>query len=1157
MFIVNRLLFATTLMLFSATAWSQEFRSTLAGRITDSQGLVIPHAKVVVTQSDTGTKYETVTGTEGQYTAPFLQPGLYTVTAEASGFKRYVRQGLQISTNERMSLDIQLQIGELTDSVSVSGDAPQLEGSTASVGQVIISRQLESMPMAGRTPLVLAQLSFGVLPTATNPQYMRPMDNQGPSDFSMGGAPMRANELLLDGAPNMSGNAWKVSAAAGARVAYNPPLDAVAELKVESFQVDAAYGHTGGGTVNVVMRGGTNTVHGTMYEYNQVSRLAASPFFTNAANQKKLVTRYNQWGVGGGGPIYLPRVFNGRDKVFFYFIYEGIHDSIPGSGSSTVPTALERKGDFSDLLKVGANYQIYNPYSGVVAGSRVQRQPFPGNKIPLTLNPVALAYLQFYPAPNVPGDPDGGNNYVSPTNGEIRRFASTLGRMDFNLGTRNKLFLNSRMNDGPATRCNSLGQATDSITACNGTNRQNWGALIDHVFTLSPTMLLNTRVNWARFEEPRPNFSYGFDATTLGFPKYMLTNSNYHLLPSVSPSSFTGIGQDGGVKLISDSFQIFSTLSKIIGIHSLKTGVDLRQYRETAYVYGLSSGSFSFSTNWTRGPLDNSSGAPRGQDFAAFLLGLPTSGSFDVNGASMINARYYALFLQDDIRLKSNLTFNVGVRYERDLATTERYDRTAIGFDFGVANPISAAASAAYAKAPIPEIAASQFKTPGGLVFATPSHRNPYDTRGNYFSPRVGVAWTPSVLGAKTVIRAGLGVFIFPIGAVGIEQYGYSQQTTLVATNDGYLTPAMSLSDPFPGGIQSPTGSSLGLSTYVGNSVNFFNPHPLNPYAVRWNFDIERQLARNLVIELGYEGNHGVHMTMNRQLDYVPAAYLSTSPFRDQTTIDRLTANVTNPFAGLIPGSTLNGSTIQRQQLLLPLPEFTGVTEEYSNEGRSYYQMFQAKIEKRFSSGLSLLANYSRSKLLERLAYLNNSDLVPEKRIAAEDRPQRIVVSGTYTLPFGKGRVLAKNAKGVLNAVIGGWEINCIYQIQPGPPLSWGNVIYLGGDLNMDPRNPAQAFDLSLFNRNSAQQLANNIRNFPSRFANLRSDGTNNMDASVIKGFSIRENLKLQYRFETFNTTNHVMFSAPSTSPTSSGFGKITSQANLQRRTQMALKLVW
>lgn len=1157
MFIVNRLLIATTLALVPAIAWSQEFRATLSGRVTDAQIAVVPGVKVVVTQTDTGAKSETVSGTEGLYSVPFLQPGLYTITAEANGFKRYVRQGLKISTNERLTLDISLEVGQLAESITVTGESPQLDAATASVGQVITSGQVESMPMAGRTPLVLAQLSFGVLPTATNPQYMRPMDNQGPSDFSMGGAPMRANELLLDGAPNMSGNAWKVSAAAGARVAYNPPLDAVSELKVESFQVDAAYGHTGGGTVNVVMRGGTNKIHGTAYEYNQVSFLAASPYFTNAASQKKPVTRYNQWGVGGGGPVYFPKIFDGRDKVFFYFIYEGIHDSIPGSGSSTVPTDLERKGDFSDLLKIGSNYQIYNPYSGVAEGSRVRRQPFQGNKIPLTLNPVALSYLQFYPAPNVPGDPDGGNNYVSPTNGEIRRFVSTLGRLDFNINSRNKLFLNARMNDGPATRCNSLGKPTDDITACNGTNRQNWGAVIDHVYTLSPTMLLNTRVNWTRFEEPRPNFSYGFDATTLKFPQYMLSNSAYPLLPRVSPSNFTGIGQDGGVKLISDSFQIFSTLNKVVGIHSLKTGVDLRQYRESAYVYGLSSGSFSFSTNWTRGPLDNSSGAPRGQDFAAFLLGLPTSGYYDVNGASMINARYYAMFLQDDIRLRSNLTFNVGVRYERDLATTERYNRTAIGFDFTTANPISKEAIAAYAKAPIPEVLASQFKTPGGLVFATPNLRNPYSTNGHYFSPRVGVAWTPAKWGSKTVIRGGFGVFIFPIGAVGIEQYGYSQQTQLVATNDGYLTPAMTLSDPFPGGIKKPTGSLLGPSTYVGNSVQFFNPNPLNAYAIRWNFDIQRQLARNLVVEVGYEGNHGVHMNVDRQFNYIPASYLSKSPFRDQPVIDNLTANVDNPFAGLIPGSTINGSKVAKSQLLLPFPQFTGVSEEYTNAGSSYYHMFQARIEKRFSSGLQLLANYSRSKLLERLAYLNDSDLVPAKRIAAEDRPQRIVISGTYDLPFGKGRLFANNASRLVDSFIGGWTINGIYQFQPGPPLSWGNVIYYGGDLNMDPRNPAQAFDLTRFNRNSAQQLQYNIRTFPTKFANLRSDGTNNMDASVIKTFSIRENLKLQYRFETFNTANHVMFSGPSLSPTSTGFGKITSQANLQRRTQMALKLVW
>ncbi len=303
----------------------QEFRSTISGRVIDQQAAVVPGAKVSAILIETGARSETVSSPDGLYTLPFLTPGAYQITAEAPGFKRYLRESLQVSTNDRVALDIQLEVGQIAETVTVTAEAAMLQTSTASTGQVITSRQIENMPMAGRTPLVLAQLAFGVIPSS-DPRFYRPFDNAGPSTFSMGGAPARTNELLLDGAPDTTGNS---------RVAYNPPVDAVAEVKVETFQADAAYGHTGGGTVNVVLRSGTNTLHGALYEFNQVSRTSATPFFTNRAGLRKTVTRYNQYGVNAGGPLYLPRLLDGRNRLFFYFGYEGVKDSIPAPTIAT------------------------------------------------------------------------------------------------------------------------------------------------------------------------------------------------------------------------------------------------------------------------------------------------------------------------------------------------------------------------------------------------------------------------------------------------------------------------------------------------------------------------------------------------------------------------------------------------------------------------------------------------------------------------------------------------------------------------------------------------------------------------------------------------------------------------------------------------------
>jgi len=624
-------------LVYTCLLAAQEFRSTVSGRVIDQQSAAVPRAKVTATLIETGARSETISGAEGLYTLPFLTPGAYQIAAEAPGFKRYLREGLQVTTNDRMALDIQLEVGQIAETVTVTAELAMLQTSTASTGQVITSRQIENMPMAGRTPLVLAQLAFGVIPSS-DPRFYRPFDNAGPSTFSMGGAPARSNELLLDGAPDTTGNS---------RVAYNPPVDAVLEVKVETFQADAAYGHTGGGTVNIVLRGGTNTLHGALYEFNQVSRLAATPFFTNRAGLRKTVTRYNQYGGNAGGPIYFPRLLDGRNRLFFYFGYEGVKDSIPAPTISTVPTERERNGDLSELLRVSSDYQIYDPMTGVVEGSRIRRRPFDNNVLPAArINAIARNYLQFYPLPNQPGRVDGQDNYLSNTNGEVNDFYNYIGRLDFNVSERHKLFWNFRHNQRIGQGGNNLGQGLTDTTATNGLMRINWGTMVDDVYAFTPTLVLNTRVNWTRFIEPRRNFSRGFDQTTLGFPRALASASTVPLLPRIQFDRFTGVGDNGGAEFPFDIFQIFSTVTSIQGRHSLKMGADLRLHRESELQYGFGSGTYTFGANWTRGPLDNSTSAPLGQDFAAFLLGLPTGGSFDVNTARTNQAGYFALFLR-------------------------------------------------------------------------------------------------------------------------------------------------------------------------------------------------------------------------------------------------------------------------------------------------------------------------------------------------------------------------------------------------------------------------------------------------------------------------------------------------------------------------------
>ncbi len=1127
-----------------AVAPAQEFRGTLSGRVTDQQNAGIPGARVSVNSKDTGARSQTLTAADGSYTIPFLPPGKYTVSAEAPSFKTYLNTEVSVTTNERQRLDIQLEIGRVDQSVTVSAEAGMLQTNTASTGQVINQHQIDNMPMNGRTPLVLAQLAFGVTPNS-DPKFARPFDNSGPSDFSMGGAPSRSNELLLDGAPDTTGNS---------RVAYNPPVDAVQEVKVETFQSDAAYGHTGGGTVNVVLKGGTNTVHGAAYEFNQVSALAATPFFTNRSGQKKPAGNFNQWGINAGGPIWVPKIFNGRDRVFWYFAYEGIRDSFPEPLTSTVPTQAERNGDFSALLDVGANYQLYDPTTGVKQGSRVTRLPFPNNMIPQDrISPIAKAYLQFYPLPNQPGRADGQDNYLA---NSVRRdnYNSEIGRLDFNISDRHKFFWNFRHND----RLEDRGNRFANIATGNFLSRINWGTMIDDVYTFSPTWLLNTRLNWTRFTEGNARPSDGFDFTSLGFPQYLAAASAKNVLPTLDFDKFTDIGSSGGSITPFDIFQIFATATKISGSHSLKFGLDLRESRESSANYGNSSGSYQFRSDLVRGPLDNSPGSPLGQDFASFLLGYPTGGSFDVNTTRTNQAKYMALFVQDDFRALSNLVLNLGLRFEHEFATTERFNRSVNGFDFSTPSPIAQQAEAAYAAHPVAGLPVSDFNVNGGLLFAGPGRRELYDTSWGYFSPRFGFAWTPAGVGGKTVIRGGGGMFVFPIGTTGLNQTGFSQSTPILgASATGGLRPTSTLADPFPTGIAQPTGSSLGLETYLGRGVSFYNPNPKNPYSLRWTFDVQRQLGRGMVVELGYTGNHSVHLPIDQQLDYLPEQYLSTSPFRDQAVIDRNSANVPNPFAGLLPGTNMNGSTISFSQLVRAYPQFTSVNMQRLNDGSSYFHGLQARFEKRYAHGLQFLMNYQFARTIESLSRLNDFGPI-EKRPASIDRPHRFVTSASYELPFGIGKPFGGDTGPVITRVIGGWVVNGIYSYESGRPAgSWGDVIYSGGPLNWDARGVDGAFDTTQFNRNSKEQLSNHVRVFPTYFGNLRNDATNNVDLSVLKNTDITERVKLQFRVEAFNAFNHAVFNGPQLNPTSSNFGTITSVSNLERHIQMGLRMTW
>lgn len=1178
-------------LLFSTALFAQEFRGTFSGTVTDAQGAAVARARISVTETRTGTKSQTLTGDSGAYTIPFLAPGEYELDAEAPGFKKFVRAGVSLGMGEHPVIDIKMEVGAVTEAVTVTADSPLIEAASSSVGQVITSEEVEDFPVNGRTPLMLAQLALGAISTVEPGTQVRPFDNNTPASFSLGGARSGTNELLYNGAPN---------AAFRNQLAYSPPQGAVQQVRVNVFEADASFGHTGGGTANLITKSGTNALHGELYEFNQVSYLEANQFFYNARGIARPIFRYNQYGAQAGGPVWVPKLFNGKNRVFWMFAWEGLKDSDPANSPretgnpvnfATVPTAAERKGDLSALLNAGAAYTIYDPNTGVVSGTRVQRSPFPNNVIPTSrLNPVALNYLQYFPQPNAAGFANGFQNYVVNAI-DSDTYDNELARLDLNLTDRNKLSADFRH----SFRTQDKNNLFHNVAEGNFLYRQNQGASLDDVYTLTPTTVVDVRGNWTRFIEITAAPSEGLDAASLGFPGYIGANSEDPVLPHVvfgstsvtagSQSSFQDLGFGSDAHNTYDIFQFFGKVNKLHGNHTLSAGADLREYRWSAYNSGNSAGTYTFSDStsgsnmWTNGPLNNAAAAPLGQDFAAFLLGLPSSGSFDLNSQSTAVSKFYGFFVQDDWRARRNLTLNLGLRYEHETPTFERYNRGVNGFDPAAQNRVTAPAIAAYAKNPLApinvdgaDVPVGAFNPVGGLTFASAGSPALYQTNSRPISPRIGFAWTPGILGKNTVIRGGFAADFVPIGIAGngyqnsgttvsINQQGFSQTTQVIASNDSFLTPAASLSNPFPGGIFRPVGAANGTSTFVGQSVNFFEPRAVNPYVLKWNFGIQRELPGHMVLEVVYIGNHAVHLPINTQLDYIPRQFYTTSVFRDNALNSTMTGTVPNPFKGLLPNSSsLNGSTIARQNLLVPFPEFgiNGVTIQDNPAGSSYYQSLNVRLQKRFTNGLVLLNNFSWSSMIERLSYLNNFDSAPEKRISGDSRPLSETLAATYDLPVGRGRRFDLHSR-LGNTLAGGWKLNGILSLRSGPVLgAFGDVIYLGGPLNFIPNQPnGVSFDTSRFVQPSGSQPVFNVRTFDTQFGNLRRADSKNLDLSASKDFPFGERRYVQLRVETFNITNHVTFGAPNITPTSSAFGIIASQANSPRYIQLGARVVW
>ncbi|HKD04904.1 MAG TPA: TonB-dependent receptor [Bryobacteraceae bacterium] len=1135
---------AVSLFLFSILVLAQSFQGSLRGRVVDPNGAATPAAKITLTDEATSGARSTISNDQGVYDFFAIVPATYTVEVEAPGFRRLERKGVVVSTQANVTLDLSLEIGQISSQVNVTAEAPSLDAADATTGQLIDNQKITDLPLLGRNPYFEGQLAQGVV-YAANPEFHRMQDQNGNSQVSIAGGPLRTNNYLIDGISITDSNN---------RAVIVPSPEAVQELKLQTSEYDAEVSRTGGGTFNVLINSGTNALHGSAVGHIRETDWLANNFFANLHGQPRPDSPFKDFAFSLGGPVVIPHLYNGRNRTFFFASYEAYRETDGSTTTLAVPTALEVKGDFSRTFnKNGSQQIIYDPLSTNL--STGARTPFPGNVIPLSAqNPVGQALASYYPTAaasyyaqqnyNFTGSyPNRGDQALFKLDHEfanwIRASGSYIHQKTFevdypenifpNAGTPNQIFCCDRKIDAVAGNATLTPNATTVITA-------RWG--------------------FNRFYSKSTPQSLGFDLSSLGLPQSLVNATPNPAFPAITMSDYASFG--GGTTnqdvFYSRSFNV--TAAHYIGRHTLRAGFDFR----TIHDFGTpASGpsSFTFSSAFTQANPLVSNGLS-GSSLASLLLGYPASGSQSVVSQFDDYIRYYGGFIQDDFRLTPKLTLNFGLRLEHESGLSEEQNRLIVGFNGSAASPL----------------AQPDFPLTGGVEYAgvggNPTHTgNPLSVK---FAPRAGFAYSVT---PKTVIRGGYGIYWAPTFFSYQNAIGYSQTTSIVASTNGNYTPAVSLSNPYPNGLLQPTGNALGLASGVGQAIGIFSPTASSAgYSQHYSIEVQQELPQHFVVSAGVLGSHNLHLLENGiNIDQLNPSYFSLGA-------STLTQAVPNPLYGNGGVGTVGTPTVSRLQLLLPYPQFTSVSVSNSNTASSVYYSFYIRAERRFSQGIGVLASYTWSRSEDNITGLNtagSSNIAAvtgpqngynpnaEWSLSTQDVPNRFTMSATYDLPFGKGKKFL-NGSTVLDWIAGSWSLNTLGIVQSGFPLAitQANANSVVGASYQRPNATGVSpltqgsIDARLTGwLNPAAFSVTPALGFGniSRFIDVRGPGLFNIDFSIFKSFTIRERLKAQFRAEALNLTNTPYFGNPGTVVTSTAsFGQITSQINYARLVQLGFR---
>lgn len=1142
---------------------AQEFRAGISGIVKDSQGAVMPGVPIEAQNVATNETSHAVTNGTGYYVFPVLPIGTYRVTASPAGFKKEVRENLELRVGDQVQQDFTMQVGVVTDTVSVSAGTDLLQTIATDKGQVVSEENVHDLPSQARNPFLLGIVATGVqfdIGANALSRSARPFDagNNVAESMSINGGTTGSSDLLLDGVPNTG-----TEGSNAANMGFVPPPEAVAEYKIQSSNYDAQYGRTSGGTMTVSIKSGTNQLHGSLYWLNRNTILTANSFDGNRAGNPRPAYHENNPGLVFDGPVVIPHVYNGRNKTFFMWAYEIWRSAIPTPSTQTVPYPAAVAGNFNTTLQSnGSPITIYDPTTTTQTGTNTYtRQPFPGDIIPAArMNPVGVKIASYIPAPTLPG---ATNNLVSTPNARTDAYDSHTIRIDQTINDKQHFF--TRFVRGFRTETN--GDYGWQQVAAPGNSysdgRLNQGANADLTSILSPSTVLTSRVGYFRHDLWITLYASGFDPTSLGFPSSLL-NTLPPYFPTIGVSGYQGFGasRSGGNQFTeSATWSWAEIVNRTIHRHQVKWGGEFRVNLDNVNSPTTNFGSYSFTAGWTQQNALNSSSAA-GNSIASLLLGMPNSGSAPINAALAYGNHYYGVFIQDDWRVSSTLTLSYGLRWDYESPLTERNNQMNAGFAFNQNSPVQ-----------VNDPLQPGLTLKGGLLFASSSDRLPYGRDLNNIQPRVGVAWRPM---NKTVVRAGYGLsYAATFTTSGTAGFSYS--TPFNATPDAGITFSGNyLQNPYPTGILTPTGAKAGLSTFLGQSISFVDPNRVIPRVHQFSLGVQRELPLRSVLEVSYVGSRSQQLGVSQNLDAVTLPQLlqyggNASPnLSDSCSATSTTCPYANPFYGLLPAGPGLTTSTTRQQLLLPYPQFTGVTESNLPVGKSWYNSLQVRWEKRLTRGLNVLVSYTHAKWLNGTSYLNAQEPItqtPDRTLNGTDTPNRVVISGNWALP------IFTQTHGILAVFLKGWQANGVFMREAGFPLGApGGYVSSGINPALSGANDSKAFntctqltngtlDNCTFNGQTLpiafyQQYSNSWRTLSGEFPTIRPPKVPNADLSMFKTFRLHETWNMQFRAEAFNALNSPQLGSPSTSLTSTSAGTVgLTQSNDPRNFQLSLRL--